>query len=307
MIERKSVTGEWKPDGAAPECEGCSTRFTLYNRRHHCRYCGGVFCGVCSNNYTMLPLLDKVNPQRVCHVCWTACQEPLLSAAPNSIIALTGTDSGKEETAQMSVNQGVPSTAMRLDASVVTVDGSGLEESRSLVDTDEYSTSSDSDDVSAGVGAVYSSVEDGPRVSSITFIAALQENLRHADDPDVIKVLMYASPTRHQLILTSVGVEETMQMLAKRLAEAYFRLLNGPFKARADENISDLAEKLRFYSETAMIDEDVCAVDVAMRCRRLVLSTRAAVEWQADHIDSSISDFFHGELSTGCEEGRDGC
>ncbi|KAH8616871.1 hypothetical protein ERJ75_000436600 [Trypanosoma vivax] len=92
----------------------------------------------------------------------------------------------------MSVNQGVPSTAMRLDASVVTVDGSGLEESRSLVDTDEYSTSSDSDDVSAGVGAVYSSVEDGPRVSSITFIAALQENLRHADDPDVIKVLMYA-------------------------------------------------------------------------------------------------------------------
>ncbi|KAH8610188.1 hypothetical protein ERJ75_001127100 [Trypanosoma vivax] len=240
------------------------------------------------------------------HVCWTACQEPLLSAAPNSIIALTGTDSGKEETAQMSVNQGVPSTAMRLDASVVTVDGSGLEESRSLVDTDEYSTSSDSDDVSAGVGAVYSSVEDGPRVSSITFIAALQENSGMQTIPDVIKVLMYASPTRHQLILTSVGVEETMQMLAKRLAEAYFRLLNGPFKARADENISDLAEKLRFYSGNG--DDrrgrvrSRCSDAVQASC--LVNAGRSRVA--SDHIDSSISDFFHGELSTGCEEGRDG-
>ncbi|KAF7366860.1 Isoform b [Mycena sanguinolenta] len=46
----------WKPDSAALNCDNfyCSTSFSLFERRHHCRKCGGVFCGPCSTRSTSL-------------------------------------------------------------------------------------------------------------------------------------------------------------------------------------------------------------------------------------------------------------
>ncbi|XP_060806514.1 myotubularin-related protein 3 isoform X2 [Amyelois transitella] len=38
----------WLPDSAAPRCQYCSNHFWLARRRHHCRRCGGIFCGSCS-------------------------------------------------------------------------------------------------------------------------------------------------------------------------------------------------------------------------------------------------------------------
>ncbi|KAB5591474.1 Zinc finger, FYVE-type protein [Ceratobasidium theobromae] len=51
----------WKPDNMADECDiwTCNTRFTLFERRHHCRKCGGVFCQACSSQQTLL--LDTTN------------------------------------------------------------------------------------------------------------------------------------------------------------------------------------------------------------------------------------------------------
>lgn len=39
----------WVPDGDAPDCGSCGSGFNLFNRRHHCRACGDVFCNKCSN------------------------------------------------------------------------------------------------------------------------------------------------------------------------------------------------------------------------------------------------------------------
>lgn len=39
----------WVPDGDAPDCGSCGQNFNLFNRRHHCRACGDVFCNRCSN------------------------------------------------------------------------------------------------------------------------------------------------------------------------------------------------------------------------------------------------------------------
>ncbi|KII63186.1 Early endosome antigen 1 [Thelohanellus kitauei] len=35
---------EWKDDSLVSDCEICATQFTLTNRKHHCRFCGLVFC-----------------------------------------------------------------------------------------------------------------------------------------------------------------------------------------------------------------------------------------------------------------------
>eukprot|EP01050_Picozoa_sp_SAG11_P012753 SAG11_NODE_1439_length_4907_cov_2.082571_4_plen_314_part_00 len=52
----------WEADGVAQACRGCSTTFTVTNRRHHCRPCGGVFCGGCS--------AFRVRGERACKACF---------------------------------------------------------------------------------------------------------------------------------------------------------------------------------------------------------------------------------------------
>ncbi|KAF8213815.1 FYVE zinc finger-domain-containing protein [Mycena galopus ATCC 62051] len=51
----------WKPDSAASNCDSfhCRVPFTIFERRHHCRKCGGLFCQPCSSRST--PLLDASN------------------------------------------------------------------------------------------------------------------------------------------------------------------------------------------------------------------------------------------------------
>lgn len=60
----------WIPDQKAPRCMSCNTPFTAFRRRHHCRNCGGVFCGVCSNNFTPIPKYGLTKAVRVCRSCF---------------------------------------------------------------------------------------------------------------------------------------------------------------------------------------------------------------------------------------------
>ncbi|KAH8799508.1 FYVE zinc finger-domain-containing protein [Flagelloscypha sp. PMI_526] len=83
----------WKPDSTADTCDNfhCRTPFSLLQRRHHCRKCGGVFCASCTSRRTSLldtsrlsflhppknrPVSDFETPQspvldcRVCDDCW---------------------------------------------------------------------------------------------------------------------------------------------------------------------------------------------------------------------------------------------
>merc|ERR1740117_103123 len=52
---------EWQADQDAITCKGCSQDFNVFRRRHHCRYCGKVFCFKCSKH-----LINKV---RSCNTC----------------------------------------------------------------------------------------------------------------------------------------------------------------------------------------------------------------------------------------------
>ncbi|KAM0918042.1 hypothetical protein ACQ4PT_009397 [Festuca glaucescens] len=63
---------EWLPDSYAGSCMQCAASFTAITRgRHHCRFCGGIFCKACSKGRCLLPAkFRERNPQRVCDACY---------------------------------------------------------------------------------------------------------------------------------------------------------------------------------------------------------------------------------------------
>lgn len=68
------VAAVWEPDSATKNCQRCNTAFGLLTRRHHCRNCGAVVCGSCSNHKFRLEHIDDRALQRVCFQCYTQLQ-----------------------------------------------------------------------------------------------------------------------------------------------------------------------------------------------------------------------------------------
>eukprot|EP01102_Stenamoeba_stenopodia_P020525 TRINITY_DN8035_c0_g1_i2.p1 TRINITY_DN8035_c0_g1~~TRINITY_DN8035_c0_g1_i2.p1 ORF type:complete len:835 (-),score=213.56 TRINITY_DN8035_c0_g1_i2:232-2736(-) len=71
----------WVPDYHAQYCAVCNTQFTMLKRRHHCRKCGLVVCGNCSENKRKLQQNTKA--VRVCDTCAAA---PKSESEPNFIV-----------------------------------------------------------------------------------------------------------------------------------------------------------------------------------------------------------------------------
>ncbi|XP_040987236.1 uncharacterized protein LOC121235076 isoform X1 [Juglans microcarpa x Juglans regia] len=63
---------QWLADSAASSCMLCNVRFhPIMRSRHHCRFCGGIFCSSCSKGRCLLPTKFRTgNPERVCDVCF---------------------------------------------------------------------------------------------------------------------------------------------------------------------------------------------------------------------------------------------
>eukprot|EP01119_Soliformovum_irregulare_P017773 TRINITY_DN5333_c0_g1_i1.p1 TRINITY_DN5333_c0_g1~~TRINITY_DN5333_c0_g1_i1.p1 ORF type:complete len:638 (+),score=152.97 TRINITY_DN5333_c0_g1_i1:96-2009(+) len=62
----------WAPDSTVDNCVQCNVKFTFRTRKHHCRYCGQIFCGLCSDFEIDLPEeFGYDSPQRVCLDCNT--------------------------------------------------------------------------------------------------------------------------------------------------------------------------------------------------------------------------------------------
>ncbi|KAK7400445.1 hypothetical protein VNO78_11653 [Psophocarpus tetragonolobus] len=52
----------------ASHCQGCASQFTFINRKHHCRRCGGIFCGSCTQQRMVLRGQGD-SPVRICEPC----------------------------------------------------------------------------------------------------------------------------------------------------------------------------------------------------------------------------------------------
>ncbi|KAK6268316.1 hypothetical protein QUC31_012476 [Theobroma cacao] len=75
----------WMPDHSCRVCYDCDSQFTLFNRRHHCRLCGRVFCAKCTANSVPAPSNDTRLPQeewekiRVCNYCFKQWEQGITS------------------------------------------------------------------------------------------------------------------------------------------------------------------------------------------------------------------------------------
>lgn len=74
-------TASWQPDVACSQCTGCQKNFSVFNRRHHCRCCGNIFCHNCSNKFVSYNIQklrpvkrpdieEDFPPYRTCHRCY---------------------------------------------------------------------------------------------------------------------------------------------------------------------------------------------------------------------------------------------
>ncbi|KAJ8535790.1 hypothetical protein K7X08_034191 [Anisodus acutangulus] len=87
----------WMPDQSCRVCYECDSVFTLFNRRHHCRLCGRVFCAKCTSNSIPAPpreprsLQEECEKVRVCHFCFKQWQQSFNHANLDSSTFLSAT------------------------------------------------------------------------------------------------------------------------------------------------------------------------------------------------------------------------
>ena len=63
---------QWMPDSSAFACMQCAAIFRpIMWGRHHCRFCGGLFCRRCTSGRCLLPVkFRECDPQRTCDTCF---------------------------------------------------------------------------------------------------------------------------------------------------------------------------------------------------------------------------------------------
>ncbi|XP_046967075.1 RUN and FYVE domain-containing protein 2 isoform X2 [Vanessa cardui] len=73
LLEKEARTSDdtpnWTSDKDAVACAACAKEFTIARRKHHCRRCGHIFCGACSEK--TVALAGNTKPVRVCDACFT--------------------------------------------------------------------------------------------------------------------------------------------------------------------------------------------------------------------------------------------
>lgn len=67
--------GLWMPDSVCVSCYSCESQFTFFNRKHHCRKCGQVFCNKCCFKFIEGPQNEFAENSseeiRVCNNCYS--------------------------------------------------------------------------------------------------------------------------------------------------------------------------------------------------------------------------------------------
>ncbi|CCF23439.1 WD repeat and FYVE domain-containing protein 3 [Caenorhabditis elegans] len=65
----------WVQDVTRQRCDDCEHKFTLADRKHHCRNCGQIFCSTCSRFESHITRMNISRPVRVCRKCFQRLQQ----------------------------------------------------------------------------------------------------------------------------------------------------------------------------------------------------------------------------------------
>jgi len=87
------VVNEWESDEKVSKCRNCGVEFSIIKRRHHCRACGKIFCGDCSNKQGLCGKESKLlEPVRMCDNCYENNQDvELMELFPGELWCEQGT------------------------------------------------------------------------------------------------------------------------------------------------------------------------------------------------------------------------
>ncbi|KAF8670667.1 hypothetical protein HU200_050479 [Digitaria exilis] len=84
----------WMPDHCCRVCYECDIQFTIFNRRHHCRLCGRIFCGKCTVN--SIPAssghdrhIDEGDRIRVCTFCFKQWEQERVTSLKQVVPVLS--------------------------------------------------------------------------------------------------------------------------------------------------------------------------------------------------------------------------
>lgn len=80
--KKSSQAAVWVPDAKVSNCMICKTKFTLTNRKHHCRRCGSVACGPCTSKRA--PLEEGGKDERLCAGCYDAVVNGVVAETPSA-------------------------------------------------------------------------------------------------------------------------------------------------------------------------------------------------------------------------------
>ncbi|TMW58706.1 hypothetical protein Poli38472_010265 [Pythium oligandrum] len=106
------TTVRWVMDAEVSVCYGCQLLFDWVRRKHHCRYCGRIFCEPCTSKRCLIReeqilqspdrqflAVNAHNPQRVCDECYVTLQpeQPTLrESTSNAVMANALNDNGPQ-------------------------------------------------------------------------------------------------------------------------------------------------------------------------------------------------------------------
>ncbi|KAL8169575.1 UNVERIFIED_CONTAM: hypothetical protein K2H54_052616 [Gekko kuhli] len=95
--ERPPLKHQWIPDETEGTCMVCKTeRFTMFNRRHHCRRCGRLVCSSCSTK-RMVVEACRENLARVCDQCYDYYNKECSRVLLQDTVTTNNEDQDQEE------------------------------------------------------------------------------------------------------------------------------------------------------------------------------------------------------------------
>ncbi|KAF9616143.1 hypothetical protein IFM89_028609, partial [Coptis chinensis] len=86
----------WMPDESCIVCYECDSQFTIFNRRHHCRLCGRIFCAKCTTNSIPIASDESMTCRgewdriRACNFCFKQWEKEMATIKDGNSMSIQG-------------------------------------------------------------------------------------------------------------------------------------------------------------------------------------------------------------------------